>query len=74
MIEPGDCILDRVGRGHVRQSRPAQHDDLDAERSRRGNLAFGRFAAAVLGDDDFDAMLLQQRALVASLKGPRATM
>ena len=40
---------------------------VDAERPRRGDLAVGRLAAAVLGNDDFDAMLLQQRAFV----GPR---
>ena len=36
----------------------------DAERARRGDLAVGRGAAAVLGDDDVDAVLGQQRAIV----------
>ena len=43
--------------------------DLDAKRSRRGDLAVGGLAAAVLGDDDFDTVLLQQRALVVLAEG-----
>ena len=50
--------------------RPAQHDDLEPERARRGDLAVGRAAAAVLGDDDVDAMLGHQRALVGLAERP----
>ena len=57
MIEPGHGILHGVDRRHVGQGGPAQHDDVDAERARRRDLAVGRVAAAVLGDDDFDAVL-----------------
>ena len=49
----------RVGRG-----RPAQHDHLDAERTRGGDLAIGGAAAAVLGDHDVDAMFGHQRAVI----------
>ena len=64
MIEPGDRLFDRLDRGSIGRGRPAQHDNVDAERARRGDLAVGRGAAAVLGDDHIDAMLGQQRTIV----------
>ena len=42
MIEPGDRVLDGLDGGSVRARRPAQHDHVDAERARRGDLAVGR--------------------------------
>ena len=64
MIEPGDRVLDRRDRGSIGRRRPAQHDHVDAERARRGDLAVGRGAAAVLGDHHVDAMRGQQRVIV----------
>lgn len=40
------------------------HDHLDTELARRRDLAIGRGAATVLGDDEVDAMLLEQVDLV----------
>jgi hypothetical protein len=62
MIQPEDGILHRLDGRHGGQSRSAQHDDLNSKRSRRRDLAVGRVAAAVLADNEFRAMLLQQRA------------
>lgn len=64
MIEPGQYIIDSVHRGHGRQSRPAQQDHRDAKRARRGDLAVGGLAAAVLGNDNVDAMVQEQSALI----------
>jgi len=50
----------RVGRGR----RPAEQDHRQPERARRRDLAVGRRAAAVFGDDDVDAMLFEQGAFV----------
>ncbi len=63
MIEPGDGIVDRFDRRRRRRGRPAQQDDIDAERARGCDFAIGRGAAAVLGNDDLDAMLRHQRAV-----------
>ena len=62
MIEPAAASCDGFDRRHVGQRRPAQHDDVDAERARGRDLAVGRLAAAVLGDDRFDPMLVEQRS------------
>ena len=43
---------------------------LDAERAGRGDLAIGRAAAAVLGDDDLDPVRDHQRALVGFAERP----
>ena len=70
MIKPADRILRGFDCRHFWQSRPAQHDDVDAQRARRSDLAVGCIAAAVLGDDAFDAMLFQQRAFVGLAERP----
>ena len=70
MIDHRGKRFDGFGRRHVRQGRPADHDHLDAKRPRRGDLAIGRLAAAVLGDDDIDAMVLEQRAFVRLAERP----
>ena len=51
MIEPGKHILDRRDALDFRQRRALQHDHRKMQRARRGDLAVGRVAAAVLGDD-----------------------
>ena len=60
MIEPGNRVLHGFDRGNGGQRRPAQHDHVDSERSCRHDLAVGRIAAAVLGDDDIDLMFRHQ--------------
>jgi len=64
MIEPGQRILDAVDRRGSGHGRPAQHDHRKAECARRSDLAIGGSAAAVLGNDAFDAVRGKQRALV----------
>src|SRR5215831_4689763 len=65
MIEPVESVLDRFDRRHLRQYRAAQHDHREAEGAGRGDLSIARLSAAVFRDDDLDAVLLEQRALVA---------
>jgi len=65
MIEPVESVLDRFDRRHQRQYRAAQHDHRQAEGAGRGDLSIARLPAAVFCDDDLDAVLLEQRALVA---------
>lgn len=65
MIEPAHGILRGFDRRHGRQHRPAQHDDLNAMRSGRCDLAIGRFAAAVLDDDHFGPVRGEQGAFVS---------
>ena len=64
MIEPGDCIGDGLDGRHIRQRWPAHHDHREAQMARGGNLPVDGCAAAVLGDDDIDAMRLQQRSFL----------
>src|SRR5580704_595904 len=68
MIEPGDRVFDCLDRGSIGRGWPAQHDDVDAERARRGDLAVGRGAAAVLGNHHVDTMLGHQRTVVGFTK------
>lgn len=65
MIEPDDRFLRSAYRWNIGQGGPPQHDHRESERTRGCDLAVGRGAAAVLGHDDFDAMLRQQNLLVA---------
>ena len=64
MIEPRDNSLHGLDRWHCGEYRPTEHQDRKAQRSRGLDLAVGRSAAAVLGHDDFEPALGQQRALV----------
>ena len=61
-------LLDRAG-CLGRRHRPAHENDRQAERARRRDLAVGGVAAAVLGHDHVDAVLLQQLALVLGGEG-----
>lgn len=63
MIEPGRRFLDACDIWNSGKLWPAQHHNLDAERTRRGNLAVGRLTPAVLADDRFDPVGEQQLAL-----------
>lgn len=62
MIEPGHDVLDGFDRLDLRHRRPAQHDHGQRKRPCRCDLAIGGGAAAVLGNDDVDAVLRDQRA------------
>jgi hypothetical protein len=70
MIEPGERVLDSVYVRCVRSRRPAQHDHLNAECTRRGDLAISRGTATVLGYDDFDLVLCHQRAVIRFAERP----
>ena len=72
MSEPRHGIVDGLDGGRLGRLRPAQHDDFDAERPRRADLAVGRAAAAVLGDDDIDAVRGHERAIVGLAERPAA--
>jgi len=50
MIEPRDHFVRGLDRRCIRRHGPAQHDHLDAERTRRADLAIARNSAAVLGN------------------------
>ena len=64
MIEPHDRVVYRPDRGRHGYRRTAQHDDRDTERTGGGDLAVARRAAAVLGDNDIDGMIEEQRAVI----------
>ena len=64
MIKPFHHGVDTFHRRRSRCGRPAHQDHLNAEGTRGGDLAVGGIAAAVFGDDDFDAVRLHQRAVV----------
>jgi len=70
MIEPYQRFLDarhhRNRDRHLRPRGPGQHDDRQAEAARRRDLAIGRGAAAVLGNDDVDTMLGKKFAFVGT--------
>ena len=65
MIEPGHGVVYGLDSLDSRQRRPAQHDHRQRKRPRCRNLAVCGRAAAVFGDDDIDAMLLEHRAFVS---------
>lgn len=67
MIEAGERGLDRGER--LRAGRAVDEDDGEAERARRGDLAVGGAAAAVLRDDDLDAAGSEERPLVGLREG-----
>jgi hypothetical protein len=51
-----------------RRLRPGDHDDRQTKLSGSRDLAVGRLAAAVLGDDDLDAVGAQERKLIGFRK------
>jgi len=70
MIEPRHCGLERPDRRHLRQRRPAQQHDGNTESARRRDLAVGRGAATVLGDDHVDRVGDQQSPIVGLAEWP----
>ena len=57
----------RDGR-RLRQVRARDHDHRERQRARRLELGGGSSAARILGDDQFDPMRLDQRALVGDIE------
>ncbi len=55
-----------------RRLRPGDHDDRQAKLARSRDLAVGGLAAAVLCNDDLDAVLKQKRVFVGFRKGAAA--
>ena len=70
MIEPRHCGLEAFDGRHLRQRRPAQQNDGNTERPCRRDLAVGRAAAAVLGDDHVDRVGDQQPPIVGLAERP----
>jgi hypothetical protein len=64
MIEPRDHLVHGLDRWRIGRLGPAQHDDLDIERARRGDLSVGRDPAAVLGDHRINGVRAHQRAVI----------
>lgn len=60
MIEPGNCLLDRVHLRAFRCGRPPQQQDRNPKLTGGGNLAVGCSAAAVFRHNDIDRVGLQQ--------------
>ena len=63
-FQPEQVRRRRSRRRSLRQIRALDHDHGEGERPRRVELGFSSRTARVLGDDQFDLMRLQQRALV----------
>ena len=64
MIEPRDHFVHGLDRRRIGRRGPAQHDHIDAERARCGDLAVCRGPAAVLGDYRIDSVRAHQRAVI----------
>lgn len=69
MSDAVECLVATADRRHVRGLAPLDHDHLDAEPARCGNLAVGGAAAAVLGDDHIDLPAPEQRGFIGFRKG-----
>lgn len=63
MIEPRDRLVHGLDRSCIGRHRPTQHDHLDTERARRGDLAVTGDPAAILGDHRIDPMRAHERAI-----------
>lgn len=70
MTEPGQDLGHALGHAAGRQGGTVDHHDGQAQRPRRLQLGAGAVAARVLGDDDIDAMLDHQGAVVLGREGP----
>lgn len=64
MIHEFERRLDRADGGDAGWLAALDHDDLDAQRPGRGDLAICGAAAGILADDDVDALVLQQLPLI----------
>jgi len=62
VIDKAERFLDSINRSHIGRLLALDHDYRDVERTGSGDLAVGRSAAAVLGDDHLDPVLRQEAA------------
>ena len=69
-FQPEKCVGDGLYGGSLRQIRALDYDDGERQRPRRVELGGGSRTARVLGDDYFDLVRLQQRALVFEVERP----
>lgn len=69
MIDKAERVFDSLNRADIVRLLALDHDHRDTERTGRSDLAIGRRAAAVLGDDDLDPVLDQKCALSGLLEG-----
>ena len=69
-LEPGKRFGDGLDGRRLRQVRALDHDHGERQRPRRVELGGGAGAARILGDDQFDSMRLEQRALVGDVERP----
>ena len=60
MIDKGERFFDGTYGADIGRLLALDHDNLDAKPTRRRDLAVGRLAAAVLGDDDLDLVVHQK--------------
>ncbi len=70
MLEPAQSLLYGLYGGAARVRRAPQQQHRYAERAGSSELGIGRRAAAVLRNQDLDAMELEQVALCGFVKGP----
>lgn len=69
MIDQRHCRLDRADGGNAERRTALDHDDLDAERTRSSDLRISGAATGILGDDDLDALVVQQLPFVGFVEG-----
>jgi hypothetical protein len=68
VIDPVESLSQCSDRWHVGGLLPLDHHDLDAEVSCSNDLAIGGRPTAVLGDDDVDAIFLQEPVFVGGVE------
>ncbi len=69
MIDKAERVFDSINRADIVLLLALDHNDRDTQRAGGSDLAIGRRAAAVLGDDDFDPVLDQKCAFGGLLEG-----
>ena len=69
MIDKAERVFDSFNRADIVRLLTFDHDHPDTERTGRSDLAIGRRAAAVLGDDDLDPVCDQKCALSGLFEG-----
>ena len=60
MIDPGERFIDRADGGDTGWLAALDHDDLDTELPRRGDLGIGGAAAGIFGHQHVDSFVAQQ--------------
>lgn len=70
MSEPPHDLIDATRHVALGQLRPVDHDDRQSQDARRCELGARSLAAGVLGDDERDRVLAQQRQIDFEREGP----